>query len=74
MKTLKPGAVLLVDDPDRPLTKAEMTRAMDAEDKARKEQIRRDYGNRAQKVAPYKPNRQQRRAQDAALRKMQKEG
>lgn len=73
MSSLKPSEVLL-DDVDRPLTNAEMARAKEAEDRARKAQIRRDFGDRAQKVAPYKPNRMQRRAQAAALRKHQKEG
>jgi hypothetical protein len=36
--------------------------------RARKEEIRRDYGQNAQQVAPYTPNRAQRRAQAHAER------
>lgn len=39
--------------------------------KKRERQIKDEYGERAQMVTPYKPNRAQRRAQEAA-RKQQK--
>lgn len=44
-----------------------------ARDEFREREIRKAYGETAQRVQPYRPNRKQRRAQHAAERKYKKE-
>lgn len=41
--------------------------------KEREREVKQQYGKRAQVVAPYKPNRKQRRAQESMARKHSKE-
>lgn len=58
------GSLESIAEATRKLTPALGTPA----DEKRREEIRRDYGDDAVMVAPYSPNRKQRRAQEARKR------